>query len=42
MKSAKAKNSKNLLISTKLMTHRTLVKVWNLRNDFFKNIDKKT
>jgi len=32
MKCERAKNSKNLLISTKLMTHRTLVKVWNLKN----------
>jgi len=28
----RAKNSNNLLISTKLMTQRTLVKVGNLRN----------
>jgi len=28
MKFKRAKNSKNLSISTKLMTHRTLVKIW--------------
>jgi len=32
MKFKKTNNSKNWLISTKLMPHRTLVKVWNLRN----------
>jgi len=38
MKCERANNSKNLFISTKLVTHRTLVKVWNLRNWLFTKI----
>jgi len=38
---ARAKFSQYLFISTKLITHRTLVKILDLGNNFFENIDKK-